>query len=1095
MPGDTCPLESDLQAFLTGRLVGPAFDVVATHLEHCPGCQDVAERMDEPAPEGMRLLRHAPPPAPPVAPGSLIGPYLVIRGLGQGGMGIVYLARHVGLGRDVALKVMKGGFNDAARLARFETEAKTLARLAHPNVVQVFDSGNHEGSPYFVMELAEGGTLAEHTQTRPVPPRQAASWVEIMARAVHFAHQHEVIHRDLKPANILLAADGTLKVSDFGLARWIEGGDLRTVTNQILGTPDYMAPEQASGARVTTSVDVWALGAILYELLTGRTPFPSDTPLHTLARITQEDPVPPSHLRPACGRDLETICLKCLDKHPSSRYASAQALADDLRAYLEGRPITARPIGAVGRALRWARRRPTLAAALGAIVALACFSTVAAINLQREQQRTAAAEHRRQLDLAESLLITAPAAVPVVLASLAPDAARVLPLLRDRFAHEVGHRRLRAAMALMVLGESQLEYLLEAVPTAPASECGNLVLALRAGGEEARRALASRAEGSAGTRYAILALECGEPGPAMARLAGSSSDLRAGLLEEYRTWHGDLATLPELLRSASGDFRSGLCAAIGSVDPTLLTDGARGPLIELLTDLARQAVDPGSRAMAEWALRQWQQPVPRFAEPAGSAWSINQVGMYMIDIPAGVHLWNTGDLTFVPAFHLADREVTLEQFRRCLHDPSYPAADKPSWLHAGYTQQDPPSGPVRYLSHDDMLLFCNWLSTCEGRKLCYSRDASGWHLDREAGGYRLPDEAEWEYALRAGTTGTFSFGDNPRLLQRYAQVGDFHPAPVGGRLPNRWGLFDMTGNLWEVCWTNQPGPRPFSSKADPANPLVWAARGGSYESGWYDCRCVHRIPCGHVAYATYGFRVARNDRRASLPTSLEMLTAGLQRMPGNRSLLFARSNLHAQAGRWEDAARDRGEALATDPGLLDNWLRQAPLLMLARNRPGYDRHRSEVLSRFHQVSDPAEANRVARACLLAPASREEARFISLLIERALKAGPSHPQFGSILATAALADFRSERWTQAAERISAALETPSAAVSTELRELCYLMLAMSRDHLKQNDAAQKAWIQARSLAAGVGKRVQSSEWWDAAITLVLRREAETRFRSD
>lgn len=859
MNGGLCPLESDLQAFLTGRLTGPSFEVVAEHLETCHECQSVAERVDTPVPSGMRLLRNAPLSAPPISPGAQIGPYLVLRRLGQGGMGIVYRARQTGLSREVALKVMKSGLGDATRLARFQTEAQTLARLSHPNIIQVFDSGEHEGAPYFVMELAEGGTLAEHTVGGQVPPRQAVGWIEVMARAVHFAHQHNIIHRDLKPANILLGADGTLKVSDFGLARWTEGND-RTVTHQVLGTPDYMAPEQASGSRVTGSVDVWALGAILYELLTGRPPFTSDTALRTLARIANEEPVPPSQLRPECGRDLETICLKCLEKSPSARYSSALDLANDLRAYQEGRTIVARPVGPRGRAIRWARRRPALAASLVAVVALACFSTVAAILLHREQQRSAAAEVQRQLDLADSLLSTAPGAVPVVLSSLAPNAEQVRPLLRERFSKEDGNRRLRAAIALSMLGEPQLEYLLEAVPTAPASECGNLVLAFRVAGEDARRALVARAEGPAGTRYAILAMECGEPGPATARLAGTSADRRAAFLDDYRTWHGDLASLPEMLRDARADFRSGLCAAIGSVDPALLADAVRAPLSEAMRELARHAVDPGSRAAAEWALRQWQLPVPDLGQVDQAPWSVNSVGMCMVEVPAGDHFSLTGVASPVATFHLADREVTREQFLRCIEDTKYPAAEKPEWRLSWYTQKDVSGAPARYLTHDDMLLYCNWLSVREKRKPCYTRDESNWHFHREADGYRLPDEVEWEYAHRAGSTSTFFFGENPRLLSQYAQVGDFEPTTVGGKLPNRWGLFDMNGNVWEVCWTLSSGPRPLATKTTHISPLVWVQRGGSFQSGWYDCRCVNSIPMGHVAYAHNGFRIARNNR-------------------------------------------------------------------------------------------------------------------------------------------------------------------------------------------------------------------------------------------
>jgi serine/threonine protein kinase len=328
-----------------------------------------------PAPAG-------PPPLPSV-PG-----YEVLELLGRGGMGVVYKARQLGLDRLVALKMILAG----ECVARFRSEAQAAARLQHPNIVQVHEIGEHNGVPYYSLELIEGGSLARRVARQPQPPGASAALVEMLARAVHFAHTQGIIHRDLKPANILLtdepgaATDDTAtptvtgasvlrpscrpKITDFGLAKSVADPG-QTRTGDLLGTPSYMAPEQARGDRaVGPAADVYALGAILYELLTSRPPFKGTSAHDTLQQLQTREPVPPGQLQATVPVDLETICLKCLQKEPRKRYGSAQELADDLRRFQEGRPIIARPVGSVERLFRWARRNPRTAALLGAVAAL-----------------------------------------------------------------------------------------------------------------------------------------------------------------------------------------------------------------------------------------------------------------------------------------------------------------------------------------------------------------------------------------------------------------------------------------------------------------------------------------------------------------------------------------------------------------------------------------------------------------------------------------------------------------------------------------------------------------------------------------------------
>jgi WD40 repeat protein/tRNA A-37 threonylcarbamoyl transferase component Bud32 len=292
--------------------------------------------------------------------------YDLLEELGRGGMGVVYKARHHRLNRLVAIKmILAGGHAGEAELTRFKTEAESLARLQHPNIVQVHDVGEQNGTPYFSLEFCAGGSLDRKLRGTPLPPLEAARLIEILARAVHAAHQAKVIHRDLKPVNILLTEDGIPKITDFGLAKKLDDASGQTQAGAIIGTPSYMAPEQA-GAKsqeIGPACDVYALGAILYECLTGRPPFKGPSLRDTIRQVLSEEPVAPSHLLTQTPRDLETICLKCLQKEPARRYPSALALADDLRRYLDGQPVLARPVGRAGRLWRWARRNPASAVA------------------------------------------------------------------------------------------------------------------------------------------------------------------------------------------------------------------------------------------------------------------------------------------------------------------------------------------------------------------------------------------------------------------------------------------------------------------------------------------------------------------------------------------------------------------------------------------------------------------------------------------------------------------------------------------------------------------------------------------------------------
>ena len=382
----------------------------------CPLCGALCGLPDDPPtplPADDLVLPPDPPEgeATPTVPG-----YEILGVLGRGGMGIVYRARQVRTDRIVALKLP--GHLDLESRCRFATEAQAAARISHPNIVQVYEVGDHQGRPFLALEYVAGGTLADHLAGAPLPPWPAATLAETVARAVAVAHAHGVIHRDLKPANILLShselgtrnperSDSSAfrvptpafhpKVADFGLARRIDADTGQTQSGMILGTPDYMAPEQAAGdsRAVGPAADVYALGAVLYEMLTGRPPFRGTGLLDTLEQVRTLDPVPPRRLQPAVPRDLETICLKCLHKDPARRYPAAAELADDLRRFLDGQPVRARPVSRLERWMKRARRNP-LATALAAglwLVVLASAGYGVWYHLRLQAQRDRARYH------------------------------------------------------------------------------------------------------------------------------------------------------------------------------------------------------------------------------------------------------------------------------------------------------------------------------------------------------------------------------------------------------------------------------------------------------------------------------------------------------------------------------------------------------------------------------------------------------------------------------------------------------------------------------------------------------------------------------
>ena len=382
-------------------------------------------------PDGPGAAADAPEASPPSGALRQLGDYELLDEIGRGGMGAIYRARQAGLNRIVAVKVLLAGhFASPTFFDRFRREAEAAASLNHPNIVSVYEVGEHLGQPYFSMELIEGRSLAELVREQPMPVRPAAQLLKTIAEAVHYAHERGVLHRDLKPSNVLVDAQGVPHVTDFGLAKRLSDPKLETqnseltLTGQVLGSPNYMPPEQADPKRgpTTAGSDVYSLGAILYQLLTGRPPFLAETLTQTLRLVAEVEAVSPRLLNPGVPRDLETICTECLEKDPRRRYVSARELADELGRFLKDEPIHARPLGPVAKLARWCRRKPALAFAISAgaalllVIAIGSPLAIYRIDAARQQEatlraRAEGAEHETGQQLYNALLEQARATV------------------------------------------------------------------------------------------------------------------------------------------------------------------------------------------------------------------------------------------------------------------------------------------------------------------------------------------------------------------------------------------------------------------------------------------------------------------------------------------------------------------------------------------------------------------------------------------------------------------------------------------------------------------------------------------------------------
>ena len=824
----------------------------------------------------------------------MIGRFEVISELGRGTFGVVLLARDPKLGRDRAVKIpTEVSMNSAKARSHFLREARLAAAIDHPNVVRVVEADDLGGLCYLVMEYCAEGSLAAWLKSRqngpPIPERWAARLVEQIADGVHEAHERGIFHRDLKPANVLLARVGPPddadppafcpKVADFGLATHRDDeGTTMSAEGMPIGTYAYMSPEQVRGNRreIGIASDVYNVGAILFELLAGRRLYPMNDRELLLGALLGDGPSPSlREVRPGVSRELEIIARTCLMKDPRDRYASAAALADDLRRFVRGDPVRGAPLWKRARSLARIHRRPL---AITASLMLVAATAGVALEYKRAIQARDDGEAAVWLDRVRAADI---ATLPELVRLHDPSDPRVLPGLMAQFGEDDPATKLNAAVMLAGLRSDCTEFAYNRLLSARAKDIDPLarVLAGRMtkivqrlerdalATPKAATAVEAEARDRRRANVATALVLIGRPATGLAVLKFTPNpQARSFLIHTL----GPAGVRPGLLFDAltetkDSSIRMALLQSLGEVPGPVWAreSDLRGAIAAEALRLYRDDPHPGVHGSAKWLLRKWgrrsqlataDDEIKMMKPRYGFDWRITATGLTMVTVRS---------TTLDRLIEVSDTEVTVEQFSWFRQNQRYERNVSPD-----------PDCPMNGVNFCDGALFCNWLGATEGvaeGRACYALDDKvklflpiANHRDRD--GYRLPTDREFEVACRAGTISSRPFGDADSLLENYAVHGrltEGRAAPVADLKPNDLGIFDMLGNMYEVCQMTDEQARPrYQSVVCGGS---WINEANYFQSSVKIARVAVDQPYFDGLSGRIGFRVARSIRDQKSP--------------------------------------------------------------------------------------------------------------------------------------------------------------------------------------------------------------------------------------